>query len=114
MPSAWNMFVKKIYNEGRKQHGKSYKFSQALKDASKRKAEMGINAVKSVGTTISSSIQKVSKRLRGKRNSKKAKCIQKCEQEENDNKKSKRRFKRKGKTIKRTKQSRRKRTKKRK
>ena len=46
MPSAWNMFVKKIFEEGRKQYGKTYKFSQALKDASKRKGEMGVSAVK--------------------------------------------------------------------
>ena len=40
MPSEWNMFVKKIYEEG---HAKdpNYKFKQALKDASKRKSEMG-------------------------------------------------------------------------
>lgn len=41
MASAWNLFVKKIFEEGRKQFGKTYKFSQALKDASKRKSEMG-------------------------------------------------------------------------
>jgi hypothetical protein len=40
MPSAWNMFVKKIYEEG---HSKNpnYSFKEALKDASKRKSEMG-------------------------------------------------------------------------
>ena len=40
MPSAWNMFVKKIYQEG-KAKDSSYEFKQALKDASKRKSEMG-------------------------------------------------------------------------
>jgi len=40
MASAWNLFVKKIFNEGRKKN-KDYKFSDALKDASKRKSEMG-------------------------------------------------------------------------
>lgn len=40
MASAWNLFVKKIFNEGRKKN-KDYKFSEALKDASKRKSEMG-------------------------------------------------------------------------
>ena len=39
MPSAWNMFVKKIYEEG-KSKNKDYEFKQALKDASKRKSEM--------------------------------------------------------------------------
>jgi hypothetical protein len=38
--TAWNDFVKKIYHEG---HNKNpnYQFKQALKDASKRKGEMG-------------------------------------------------------------------------
>jgi len=40
MPSAWNMFVKKIYEEG-KAKDSSYEFKQALVDASKRKGEMG-------------------------------------------------------------------------
>lgn len=39
-PSEWNMFVKKIYHEGKKKDSK-YEFKQALKDASKRKSEMG-------------------------------------------------------------------------
>jgi hypothetical protein len=38
--SAWNIFVKKVYAEG-KSTNKSYKFRDALKDASKRKSEMG-------------------------------------------------------------------------
>ena len=40
MPSKWNMFVKKIYEEGHNQDP-NYSFKQALKDASKRKGEMG-------------------------------------------------------------------------
>lgn len=40
MPSAWNMFVKKIYQEG-KAKDSNYEFKQALVDASKRKSEMG-------------------------------------------------------------------------
>ena len=40
MPSAWNMFVKKIYEEG-KAKDSSYEFKQALMDDSKRKSEMG-------------------------------------------------------------------------
>ena len=43
MPSQWNMFVKKIYEEG-KAKDSSYEFKQALKDASKRKSEMGRSA----------------------------------------------------------------------
>jgi hypothetical protein len=40
MPSKWNMFVKKIYEEGHN-NDPNYSFKQALKDASKRKGEMG-------------------------------------------------------------------------
>jgi len=38
--SLWNIFVKKIYREG-KSTDSSYEFKNALKDASKRKGEMG-------------------------------------------------------------------------
>jgi len=40
--SAWNDFVKKIYHEG---HNKNpnYMFKDALKDASRRKGEMGVS-----------------------------------------------------------------------
>jgi hypothetical protein len=38
--SKWNLFVKKIYQEGKK-NNPSYSFQQALSDASKRKGEMG-------------------------------------------------------------------------
>lgn len=38
--TAWNDFVKKIYHEGHDSNP-NYKFKQALKDASKRKGEMG-------------------------------------------------------------------------
>lgn len=40
MPSQWNMFVKKIYEEG-KAKDSNYEFKQALIDGSKRKSEMG-------------------------------------------------------------------------
>lgn len=45
--SAWNDFVKKIYHEN---HAKdsSYQFKQALKDASKRKHEMGSSTAQGV------------------------------------------------------------------
>jgi len=39
MASQWNLFVKKIFHEGRNKN-KTYSFKQALKDASKRKGEM--------------------------------------------------------------------------
>jgi hypothetical protein len=38
--SKWNLFVKKIFHEGRAKN-KTYKFKQALSDASRRKKEMG-------------------------------------------------------------------------
>lgn len=72
MPSAWNMFVKKIYEEGRKTNGKTYKFSQALKDASKRKGEMAVDS----GKKVSSKTRKVK--------SKKEKCIKKCEDNDDE------------------------------
>jgi hypothetical protein len=37
--SSWNIFVKKVYYEGKKKN-KNYSFKQALTDASKRKGEM--------------------------------------------------------------------------
>jgi hypothetical protein len=40
--SSWNIFVKKIYQEGHAKD-KNYSFKQALSDASKRKGEMGSN-----------------------------------------------------------------------
>jgi len=38
--SPWNIFVKKVYHEG-KTSNSNYEFKDALKDASKRKGEMG-------------------------------------------------------------------------
>jgi hypothetical protein len=55
-PSAWNMFVKKIYHEGHKKDS-NYSFKQALSDASKRKGEMG-----SMGTKKSRKMNKKSRK----------------------------------------------------
>ena len=55
-PSAWNMFVKKIYHEGHKKNS-NYSFKQALSDASKRKGEMG-----SMGTKKTRKMNKKSRR----------------------------------------------------
>ena len=38
--TPWNKFVKKVYSEGKSKNS-SYSFQEALKDASKRKSEMG-------------------------------------------------------------------------
>jgi len=54
MASEWNLFVKKIFKEG-KAKNPDYKFKQALVDASKRKGEMGSS---SSSTSSSASIKK--------------------------------------------------------
>uniref|UniRef100_A0A6C0IFP6 Uncharacterized protein n=1 Tax=viral metagenome TaxID=1070528 RepID=A0A6C0IFP6_9ZZZZ len=63
--TAWNDFVKKIYHEG---HDKdpNYMFKNALKDASKRKSEMGSSAsgVKSKKQTKKSKKSKKSRKNR--------------------------------------------------
>ena len=41
--SAWNDFVKKIYWENKKKN-KNFQFKEALKEASRRKGEMGSSA----------------------------------------------------------------------
>lgn len=38
--TPWNIFVKKIFREGKSKNS-SYQFKDALRDASKRKGEMG-------------------------------------------------------------------------
>lgn len=43
--SSWNIFVKKIYREG-KSSNSNYAFKDALKDASRRKGEMGSSSTK--------------------------------------------------------------------
>ena len=65
MPSAWNMFVKKIYEEG-KAKDSNYEFKQALIDASKRKSEMG-KSVAASGVKKSMKSKKSMKRSRGRR-----------------------------------------------
>lgn len=40
MANAWNLFVKKVYHEGKAKDA-NYDFKTALKDASRRKREMG-------------------------------------------------------------------------
>ena len=42
--TPWNKFVKKVYTEGKSKNA-SYSFQEALKDASKRKSEMGSTTV---------------------------------------------------------------------
>jgi len=42
--SSWNIFVKKVYREG-KAKNPNYEFKDALRDASKRKVEMGSSSM---------------------------------------------------------------------
>lgn len=57
--SAWNLFTKKIFEEGRSKSS-DYSFKQALKDASARKSEMS-----SVSGTKSNKSAKMSKTKKG-------------------------------------------------
>jgi hypothetical protein len=42
--SSWNIFVKKVYREGKAKNS-NYGFKEALKDASRRKGEMGSSSM---------------------------------------------------------------------
>jgi hypothetical protein len=49
--TPWNIFVKKIFREGKAKNA-SYAFKDALRDASKRKGEMGSSSgTKKMGNT---------------------------------------------------------------
>lgn len=48
-PSKWNLFVKKVFHEGKSKSG-NYSFKQALTDASRRKSEMGSSSTSSTST----------------------------------------------------------------
>jgi hypothetical protein len=48
--SAWTDFVSKVYKEGKRKN-KEYAFKDALKDASKRKHEMGSSSHSSKSKT---------------------------------------------------------------
>ena len=77
MPSEWNMFVKKIFDEGRAKDP-SYQFKDAMKDASERKSEMGSTAkpasakpesVKTESVSVESEMQMPVKKFSRKRKS---------------------------------------------
>ena len=63
--SSWNLFVKKIYAEGKKSD-KNYSFKKALSDASRRKGEMG----SMTSSSSSSKSKKATKKRRMSRRSK--------------------------------------------
>ena len=69
MRSAWNEFVSKIFKEG-KQKNPSYQFKDALKDASKRKSEMGQTSTISTPMPMSSKGKKVMKVMKGTKHKK--------------------------------------------
>jgi hypothetical protein len=64
--TAWNDFVKKIYHEG---HAKdpNYQFKNALKDASKRKGEMGSSSSGSSSSSSSSEGKTAKKSRKGRK-----------------------------------------------
>jgi len=64
--SQWNLFVKKIYHEGKSKNS-SYEFKQALEDASKRKSEMG--SMKNANAQGTKKTKKNLKKSRGNRRS---------------------------------------------
>jgi hypothetical protein len=73
--SDWNLFVKKILEEGREKDP-NYGFGQALKDASKRKGEMDNNSSSSSlnsGKSKKSSKKVKKSRKNGKKGTKKGK-----------------------------------------
>ena len=59
--TAWNDFVKKIYHENHDKDS-SYQFKQALKDASKRKHEMGSSTAQGVKKSSKKSSRKTAKK----------------------------------------------------
>jgi len=64
--SSWNLFVKKIYKEG-KSSDSNYSFKQALADASRRKGEMGQASSATMGTKSMKQSMKQSKKQRTKK-----------------------------------------------
>ena len=64
--TKWNLFVKKIFHEGRRKNS-SFKFKDALKEASRRKSEMGTGSM----TPSKSSPSKTRKRRNSKTKSNK-------------------------------------------
>lgn len=64
--SSWNIFVKKIYQEGHSKDG-NYSFKQALSDASRRKSEMGAPTGMGTKKSMSKKSRKMGKKSKGKR-----------------------------------------------
>jgi len=62
--SDWNIFVKKIYAEGKAKNS-NYEFKQALEDASKRKSEMKHSS--SAASGVRTKTSKKSRKSRSRR-----------------------------------------------
>jgi len=73
--SAWNDFVKKIYWENKKKN-KNFQFKDALKEASRRKSEMGSSKSSETGMGKSSKNNK-SMKMSSKKSKKCCKCPKK-------------------------------------
>ena len=69
-PTAWNLFVKKIYHQVKAKNSE-YQFKQALKDASKRKSEMGNSGTEKHGKHKSKKSRSKNVSLAGGRKSRK-------------------------------------------
>jgi len=67
MATKWNLFVKKVFNEGRSKNN-AFSFKEALKEASKRKNEM----TSSIGNVISSMGKSTKKRRSHRRSSRRS------------------------------------------
>lgn len=68
-PTEWNLFVTKIFNEGREKNS-DYSFKQALSDASERKGEMNKSA-SAAGVQSKTSKKSIKKTKKGGRKGKK-------------------------------------------
>jgi hypothetical protein len=64
--SAWNLFVKKVYAEGKAKNPKM-QFKDALKEASRRKSEMGSSSSSAGPTKKNTKSRKGGKRKSGTR-----------------------------------------------
>ena len=64
--SPWNIFVKKIYHEGKTKNSK-YEFKHALRDASRRKGEMGSTSMSNKTKKMNKSHSKHHKGRKGTR-----------------------------------------------
>jgi hypothetical protein len=70
-PNKWNLFVQKIYNEGKAKNS-NYDFKQALSDASERKSEMNSGNINTTEIKSKKNYKKISRKLKSNRKSSKS------------------------------------------